>query len=293
MRKLLRFVEAGFVVGLYHLLGLLPRHVASGFGGAFARFVGPKLSLSKRARKNLRRFMPELGDDGIERTIHEMWDNLGRTAAEYPHLMKFTVFVPDADIELSGSEHIDAAKAAGKPIIFFAAHLANWELAGLVAARYGTPVHLVYREANNRYVETLFKRGRGEFAAGLIPKGSSGARLAMQALKEGKHLGMLLDQKMNDGIAVPFFGADAMTAPALGALALRFDCVILPARVERLGSAAKFRVTVEPPLPVPQGADKDARMIALMTAVNARMEEWIRKRPGQWLWLHRRWPDPK
>jgi KDO2-lipid IV(A) lauroyltransferase len=293
MRKFLRLLEAGCVVGLYHLLGLLPRRAASAFGGAFARFVGPKLSLSNRARKNLRRFMPELGDDGIERTIYEMWDNLGRTAAEYPHLMEFTAFVPDADIEVLGTEHIDAAKAAGKPIIFFAAHLANWELAGLTAARYDTPVHLVYREANNRHVETLFKRGRGEFAAGLIPKGTSGARLAMQALKEGKHLGMLLDQKMNDGIAVPFFGVDAMTAPALGVLALRYDCVILPARVERLGSAAKFRVTVEPPLPIPQGADKSARMKALMIAVNARMEDWIRERPGQWLWLHRRWPDPK
>ncbi len=293
MRKLQHFVEAAFVLGMYRLLGLLPRNVASDLGGAFARFVGPKLGVNKRAWRNLRRFMPELGEDGIARTIVEMWDNLGRTAAEYPHLTKFTTFTPGADIELLGHEHIDAAKAAGKPIIFFAAHLANWELAGLTAARCGTPIHLVYREANNRHVETLFKRGRSAFAAGLIPKGSSGARLAMQALKEGKHLGMLLDQKMNDGIAVPFFGVDAMTAPALGALALRFDCVILPARVERLGSAAKFRVTVEPPLPVPQGADKDARMMALMTLVNARMEEWIRKRPGQWLWLHRRWPDPK
>ena len=293
MRKFLRLLEAGFVVGLYHLLGLLPRGAASAFGGAFARFVGPKLSLSNRARKNLRRFMPELGDAGIERTVYEMWDNLGRTAAEYPHLTHFTSFVPDADIEIVGTEHVDAAKAAGKPIIFFAAHLANWELAGLAAARYGTPVHLVYREANNRHVETLFKRGRGEFAAGLIPKGTSGARLAMQALREGKHLGMLLDQKMNDGIAVPFFGVDAMTAPALGVLALRYDCAILPAHVERLGSAAKFRVTVEPPLPIPQGTDKTERLKALMISVNARMEDWIRKRPGQWLWLHRRWPDPK
>ncbi len=293
MRKLLHLLEAGVVVGMYHLLGLLPRRVASDIGGAFARFVGPKLPLSNRARKNLRRFMPELGDDGIEKTIREMWDNLGRTAAEYPHLTRFTAFVPDADIEVLGTAHVDAAKAAGKPIIFFAAHLANWELAGLAAARYDTPVHLVYREANNRHVETLFRHGRGEFAAGLIPKGASGARLAMQALKEGKHLGMLLDQKMNDGIAVPFFGADAMTAPALGVLALRYDCAILPVHVERLGSAAKFRVTVEPPLSVPEGTDKNERLKTLLISVNARMEEWIRQRPGQWLWLHRRWPDPK
>jgi Kdo2-lipid IVA lauroyltransferase/acyltransferase len=293
MKKILRLFEAAFVIGAYHLLGLLPKRVASNLGGAVARFVGPKLRVSDRARRNLRRFLPELDEARIETTVTEMWDNLGRTAAEYPHLNHFTTFVPDADIDVIGTEHVDAAKAAGKPIIFFAAHLANWELPGMAAARYDTPVHLVYREANNRHVETLFRRGRGAFAAGLIPKGASGARLAMQALKSGKHLGMLLDQKMNDGIAVPFFGVDAMTAPALGVLALRFDCAILPVHVERLGRAAKFRVTVEPPLVLPQIADKNERLKALMTDVNARMEVWIRQRPGQWLWLHRRWPEPR
>jgi Kdo2-lipid IVA lauroyltransferase/acyltransferase len=113
----------------------------------------------------------------------------------------------------------------------------------------------------------------------------------MQALKSGKHLGMLLDQKMNDGIAVPFFGVPAMTAPALAALALRFDCAVLPVRAERLGRAPKFRVTVQAPLSIPRTGDRAADALALMTEVNARMEEWIRAAPGQWLWLHRRWPD--
>ncbi len=292
MKKLRQWIEAAAVIGGYRLLGLLPKRLASNLGGAIARFLGPKLPVSERARRSLRRFLPELGEVGIERTVVEMWDNLGRTAAEYPHLTRLTVFVPDADIDVVGVEHVDRAKAAGKPIVFFAAHLANWELAGLAAARHGTPVHLVYREANNRHVETLFREGRGAFAAGLIPKGASGARLAMQALKQGKHLGMLLDQKMNDGIAVPFFGADAMTAPALAVLALRFDCAVLPVRVERLGSAPKFRVTVEAPMELPRTGDKAADTLALMTAVNSRMEAWIRARPGQWLWLHRRWPEP-
>jgi Kdo2-lipid IVA lauroyltransferase/acyltransferase len=292
VKKLRQWIEAAIVLSGYRLLGFLPKRVASDLGGAVARFLGPKLRVSERARRNLRRFLPELGEDGIERTVVEMWDNLGRTACEYPHLTRFSTFVPDADIEILGAEHVDAAKQAGKPIVFFAAHLANWELPGLAAARHGTPVHLVYREANNRHVETLFREGRGAFAEGLIPKGASGARLAMQALKAGKHLGMLLDQKMNDGIAVKFFGVDAMTAPALAALALRFDCAVLPVRAERLGRAPKFRVTVEAPMAIPRSGDRTADTLALMTAVNARMETWIRARPGQWLWLHRRWPEP-
>jgi KDO2-lipid IV(A) lauroyltransferase len=101
---------------------------------------------------------------------------------------------------------------------------------------------------------------------------------------------MLADQKMNDGIPVPFFGRPAMTASALAVLALRFDCDVLPARVERLGGA-HFRLTVFPPLPLPRSGDHHADVAALMAQVNQTLEEWIRDRPGEWFWLHRRWPD--
>ena len=101
---------------------------------------------------------------------------------------------------------------------------------------------------------------------------------------------MLVDQKLNDGIAVPFFGRPAMTAPALGLLALRVDCTVLPTRVERLNHA-RFRLTLYPPLELPRSGDRDANVAALMTAVNTTLEGWIRERPEQWFWVHSRWPD--
>jgi KDO2-lipid IV(A) lauroyltransferase len=160
----------------------------------------------------------------------------------------------------------------------------------MVVANLGHPLHIVYREANNRYVETLFRAGRGRIAAGLIPKGKEGARLAMEALRRGEWLGMLLDQKMNDGMKVPFFGADAMTAPAAAALALRYDCTLIGSRVERLGGM-RFRMTFHPPLAFAKTGDRVADQFAIMRDINADIERWIRARPGQWLWLHRRWPD--
>jgi Kdo2-lipid IVA lauroyltransferase/acyltransferase len=100
----------------------------------------------------------------------------------------------------------------------------------------------------------------------------------------------LADQKLNDGIAVPFFGRPAMTAPALALLALHFDCAVLPARVERLGGA-HFRLTLYPLLDLPHSGDRDADAAALMRTVNATLEGWIRERPEQWFWVHSRWPD--
>jgi KDO2-lipid IV(A) lauroyltransferase len=131
-----------------------------------------------------------------------------------------------------------------------------------------------------------FRGDRGEF----IPKGAMAARRAIAVLRRGTHLGLLADQKVNDGIPVPFFGRSAMTAPALAVPALRFDCDVLPLRVERL-DGARFRVTVFSPLPLPPSSDPHVDAAALMAGVNAILEAWIRDRPEQWLWLHQRWPD--
>ena len=109
-------------------------------------------------------------------------------------------------------------------------------------------------------------------------------------LAEGRHLALLVDQKMNDGIAVPFFGRDAMTAPAAAQLALRFGCAIMPARVERL-HGARFRITMSPPIAAPRTGDRHADMRAIMGEINRVIEGWVRERPEMWLWLHRRWPD--
>jgi len=73
--------------------GLLPISWASAVGGAPARLIGPRLGVSKRARLNLRRALPELAERDVAKTIEAMWDNLGRVAAEYPHLRKIRVFI--------------------------------------------------------------------------------------------------------------------------------------------------------------------------------------------------------
>jgi KDO2-lipid IV(A) lauroyltransferase len=100
---------------------------------------------------------------------------------------------------------------------------------------------------------------------------------------------MLVDQKMNDGIEARLFGLPAMTAPAAAAFALRFRCPVIPGHSERIGPA-RFRLVCDPPLNLPDTGDRTADLAALTQAINDRLEAWIRARPEQWLWLHRRWP---
>jgi len=269
--------------------GLLPISWASAVGGALARLIGPRLGVSKRARLNLRRALPELTERDVAKTIEAMWDNLGRVAAEYPHLRKIRVFEPGGRVETHGFEHMDRAVATGRRMIIFSGHIANWEIGMLAAVQCGITVAQIYLAANNPLIDRMITRFRGG-GGELIPKGAVAARRAIAVLRSGAHLTMLADQKMNDGIAVPFFGRMAMTSSALAALALRFDCDVLPARVERL-AGAYFRLTVFPALPLPRSGDQRADIAALMTRVNQTLESWIHERPGEWFWVHRRWPD--
>jgi KDO2-lipid IV(A) lauroyltransferase len=149
---------------------------------------------------------------------------------------------------------------------------------------------VVYRNFNNPYIDHYIRGIQRGSGVELIRKGAAGARRLIKQLREGQHTIMLVDQRMNDGIPVPFFGRDAMTAPAIAELAHKYDAAIVPVHVERL-CGARFRVTVEPPLPLERSGDRHADVARTMTLVNQRIEAWVRARPEQWLWLHRRWPD--
>jgi KDO2-lipid IV(A) lauroyltransferase len=267
----------------------LPLDWASALGGLIARSIGPHLRISDLARKNLRRAMPELDPVQIERITREMWDNLGRVVAEYPHLREIQIFEPGGRVESGGFDDILSKRTDGKRYIFFSAHYGNWEIASLAASQAGLAIANVYRAPNNPIVDRLLTRMRGGDAV-LIPKGRVAARRAIESLQIGKHLSMLVDQKMNDGIAVPFFGRDAMTAPALARLALRFDATVVPVRVLRR-KGTYFLLMAETPLALPRSGNGVADALALMIKVNETVERWVRENPEQWLWVHRRWPD--
>jgi len=270
---------------LYAVMQFFPIAVASAMGGWLGRTIGPRLAISRRARRNLERAFPEKAAAEIETIVRDMWDNLGRTTLEYPLLSR----LGEERVEIVGGEQIEGLRGDGRPGIFVSGHFANWEVTPLTLAMRNFPIHIFYRAPNNPYVETLFRQ-RAFGAGQLIPKGPKGARQALKVMADGGHLGVLADQKMNDGIAVPFFGRDAMTAPALAQLALKFDCPMVPARPVRI-AGARFRVTYYPPIAFTPSGNRAADVAAIMTEVNRIFESWIRERPAEWLWLHNRWPD--
>ncbi len=264
---------------------------ASNLGGRVARLVGPLLPVSRVAERNLAIAFPDRDAGWRRATIRDAWENLGRVTAEYPHLGNLKRSASGPGWEIAGEAVLREVAARGGPAIFISGHLGNWELLPPVVGHFGIAMSSVYRAPSNPFVDAVILRCReaalAPLAAPLFPKGAHGARAMLAHLRRGGFLGMLVDQKMNDGIAARLFGVRAMTAPALAQLALRFRCPVVPGRSLRIGPA-RYRFEAEPPLTLPESGDREADIAALTQAVNDTLERWIRDRPGEWLWLHRR-----
>lgn len=267
---------------------------ASNFAGRVTRFVGPLLPVSKVADRNLQIAMPSLARPQRKQIVKGVWENLGRTVGELPHLSRLQENTPSGPgFEVQGAEHLEEQARRGGSVLFVSGHIGNWEMLPPGVARHGAPFASFYRAAGNPLIDDMIRKLRDAAMAPtpmpLFAKGARGAREALVYVAKGGRLGMLVDQKMNDGVDARFFGQPAMTAPALAAMALRYRCPVIPGYVERLGPA-RLRIVVEPPMTLPDTGDKQQDLETLVQMVNDRLESWIRRKPESWLWLHRRWP---
>jgi len=288
-KVLIRYpVEA---VGAYFIVWIfskLPLEKASAFAGWFVRTVGPLSDAQTTGMRNLAKAYPENTVQQNKDIIKKVWDNFGRDMGEYPHLAKINVY-EDPRFEIVGAEHIDNLRDDGKPGIIFGAHLANWEVGIMGMSQRGLRVTQMYRATNNPYVDKLVRRTQEGIGKEVLNKGSQDAKRILELLNSGGHLFLLVDQKLNRGISVPFFGREAMTAPAAVRMAIRYNCPLIPMRVERLGGF-KFRITYYPPLEVSNTGDLAKDQYDNLVRMNSALESWVRERPEQWLWIHKRWP---
>ncbi|MCB9982135.1 MAG: lysophospholipid acyltransferase family protein [Rhodospirillales bacterium] len=273
---------------LFVVFWILPASIASNLGGWIGRSIGPHLAASRKARRNLKRALPELNATACDETITGMWEHLGRVVAEYPHLETLAL----DRTQILGVENLETALNNPKGAIFFGAHLGNWEVNGAaVLLQCGREVALSYRAPNNPWSDKLLMWARtlgGRLSA--YPKSRQGGKHMMDRIKDGGALGILIDQKYNQGVDVPFFGLAAMTNPFFVQLAQKYGCALVPIRNRRLDGAS-FSLTVYKPLAVfdEDGAPRPVEEV--IAEAHALLEEFIRETPEQWLWLHRRWKD--
>lgn len=287
-RKLRYGAEAALFfafMGLFRVMGL---DAASALGSWIGRSIFSRLPPAKIARANLTAAFPDKTGAEIDAILTGMWDNLGRVVAEYPHLEKFDIAGANPRINIIDNADMPAAFARGRGVMFLSGHLANWELLPIAGQELGFDGASVVRHPNNPYVARWIARQRSLRGPKKQIGKHSGARRIFAQLRNGKAIYMLVDQKNDEGIAVRFFGREAMTTPVPAALALKLGARILFASNRRAGGS-RFDIVIHPALDFAPSGD-EARDTRLLTeAITARIEEMIRSDPSQWLWIHRRW----
>jgi len=281
--------------GLVRVVQWLGPKRAGNWMARAARLIGPLIPEHKLGLENLAAAYPEMSLAERRQILAAAWDNLARTASEYVHLDAIVAGEIDPSTGLGeklivkGNEHFFALRDDGKPGIIFSAHLANWEILAVTAARYGLTMTALFRPpANMEIAADLLKRRRSLMGGELVANVQGASFELAAALERGGHVGLLVDQRKNHGPLVPFFGRPAPTNTIVAKLARTFDCPVHGARAVRLPDG-KFLIEITPALDLPRDASGRIDVLGATTAITGVIEGWVREYPGQWLWLHDRW----
>ncbi len=286
MKNIRYFLEAVLLYGLFVFFKTLPPKAASNIGGWIGRNIGYRLAASRKAYRHIGKAMPSLTNEQKNKIIRGMWDNLGRVIAEYPHLER----ISKDCTQIEDLGNLDKHISDNDPIIFIGAHLGNWEINGAATlTQLNHPIALTYRAPNNPWSARLLDKVRTlNHKLTAFPKSQKSGREIIRILKKNGSLGILIDQKYNEGVEANFFGRAVMTNPAFVQLCQKYKCRLIPVRNERIDEC-NFKLTSYPEINVFNDDGSVRAVMDVINEANALLEIWIRERPEQWLWLHNRW----
>ncbi len=263
---------------------------ASDTAGWIVKRIAPLLSQNRTVKRNLKLAFPDWTEKQVDATASQAWESVGRTAGELPHLPKINPY-SGGRVEVVNPEQLDAIEASEKGAVFISGHFANWEIMAAVICRRPVDCLVTYRALNNPHIDRRINKVRHDYGIGVLTPKGLGTRELMRALSAGRSVALLNDQKFNQGLAVPFFGHEAMTAPGPSRLAIKYNVPIIPVSTVRTGPA-RFRVTIHQPISPDPSLDGEAAVVDCVERITRFIEDQVRANPGQWFWQHRRWPKP-
>ncbi|MBI1954869.1 MAG: lysophospholipid acyltransferase family protein [Acidobacteria bacterium] len=288
MRHLLEYT-AGFVI--LKALGLLPRPLAHRMAILLAEglyWITPKFR--RVAERNLRMALPNLTPQERKVIGRGVYQSLARLLAACAHFPALNAQNVQRAVFYEGLENYHEARARGRGVLFLTAHLGAWELGAFAHALRGYPLHILYRPLDNPRLDRLVNRYRVLSGNTLIDKRNS-AREVLSALARNETIGILADQNssLEEGVFVNFFGIPACTTAGIARIALHTGAAVVPAFCVWDSGQRRFRIIFDKPLELPATGGKEESIRAATQQMTSVVEQYIRRYPDQWLWIHRRW----
>jgi KDO2-lipid IV(A) lauroyltransferase len=288
MRRKLEYAAAWPFI---KILGLMPRRLSRAFGIGLG---GAVYLLHVRLRwvgmRNLALAFPEKTEAERAVILRGVFTSLGRQLAELCQFPKYTRENVEQVVVYDGLENYERAYARGKGVLFLTAHFGGWELSAFAHSLHGHWLHVVMRPMDNEYLDRLIQSYRTMHGNKTVGKDDF-VRGLLAAMKAGEVVGILMDTNMTppQGVFVDFFGIPACTASGLARIALRTDAAVVPGFTIWDEALGKYRLRFDPAVELVRTGDLEADIVANTQKFTKVIEEYVRKYPGQWLWVHRRW----
>ncbi len=265
---------------------------SSNIAARLLRRIGPRLRGHRTARANLAAAYPEKSAAEIERILGDMWDNLARLAVEYVNLDRLV----DPNSPNSGRivvapgtlEKLARLREDGKPAVLFTSHLASYEVGAIWVERNGLELAIFYNPSNFGPLSEQLADMQKNTMGRLVELGPDAVWRLRDALKSGLHLALFADQHFANGVDVEFFGRRCKANPMAARFAQFFSCPVHGFRTIRLPDN-RIEVEFTDEIEMPRGPDGKIDIATAMQTITTTIENWIRERPEQWLWLQRRW----
>jgi KDO2-lipid IV(A) lauroyltransferase len=253
------------------------------------RVLGRRSRKHKRILQNLTVLLPDSTESELEQLAGEIWTNLGFVLAEFPRLKEICAEAKNPRLTVVVEGGCKSLYPLNRPKIFIGAHLGNWELAAAAVTKLGIPLTVTYTPNKNPRIAAMVRQKRRALGCSFVKK-AQGMRPLVQALSRGQSLGFLVDSRMDEGRPLPFAGRITFLTTGPARLALRYGADLVPIRVKRLGDA-NYEVTIERPIKLNRADGReDEQVMQLTRLVYARIENWVRAEPQNWLCTKRMWP---
>jgi KDO2-lipid IV(A) lauroyltransferase len=272
-------------------IGTLPRPLARAAAislGWIVYFLHVKLR--RVGMRNLTLAYPEKSEAERAKILRGVFTSLGRQLAELCLFPKYTAENVSDVVVYDGFENFERALARGKGVLFLTAHLGAWELSAFAHSLYRHPLKIVMRSLDNPYLDRLSQRYRTMHGNSTVDKDDF-VRGLLSAMKAGETVGILMDTNMTppQGVFVDFFGIPACTASGLARIALRTDAAVVPGFTVWDPVSRKYRLRFDPAVNLIRTGNDDADAIANTALFTKVIEDYVKRYPDQWLWVHRRW----
>ena len=275
---------------LVKFVGALPRPLARTAGISVAWTV---YFLHGRLRRvgmrNLELAFPPKSLAERKKILLGVFTSLGRQAAEVCLFPRYTRENVSQTVVYEGFENFERALARGKGVLFLTAHLGAWELSAFAHSLYGYPLGIVMRPLDNPYLDRLTREYRTLHGNKAVDKDF--ARGLIAAMRKGETVVVLMDTNMiaSQGVFVDFFGIQARTASGIARVALKTDAAVVPGFTIWDPGLKKYRLRFDPAVDLIRTADRESDVVSNTALFTRIIEDYVRRYPDQWLWVHRRW----